>query len=125
MIRFFGNGNWDRDDRDDYEDDPNKWKKTKVVQPSHKGEQKMATKTFYIKCTHLFKTKEAALTAGISPWDMWEVTKDDATDAVTMVAPVQVGPIIPPPNEGCDLPGDNVEIHPPWREGARRARRKK
>lgn len=85
-------------------------------------EKKMAIKTFYIKCTHMFKTKEAALTAGISPWDMWEVTKDDATDAVTMVAPVQVGPIVPPPNEGCELPcdGEKSEIHPTWREDRRR-----
>lgn len=76
-------------------------------------------KTFYIKCTHLFKTKEAAVAAGISPWDMWEVTKND-DEQIALITPVQVGPpaSTEPPPEPTPEPCND-------REALRRHRRHK
>lgn len=86
-------------------------------------------KTFYIKCTHLFKTKEAALAAGISPWDMWEVSRDEVTEAVTLVGPVQAGPVIPndPPADSTGDQCEGSDVTPPdeYERRIKRHRRKK
>jgi len=70
-------------------------------------------KKFWMKAIHLFKSKEAIIASGISPWDVWECEKVD--EGLVEI----VGPLIPPEEK------PPVCEPPPVKKCRKRRRRKK